>query len=362
MPTMGTIDRAQTWFSLTLWSVICLTLLSVGLLAHFSPVMRRNIASDLARHREINGVFPFTGGYIDPLDYLFLDQLPKRDYSRGGVYFIGASDTMISIMPWELVPAERKLIHNYAIGGLSQREARHFLRCLVEEYGLLQAGGEKTTVFLGLFYGMTQKKSLQFQRHGLYSYDSDKGIHRTPMPSFARFLRIEEVYASRFLHNLIMPKSEIRVRSDLGPAGYRARWIEVMGEDWHEEMEKQMRDLELLTDYLQERKVRLHVILPPQGTWHTGLPFAEAYIQMLTPLLQKHGVPITDMRHFLPDEDYGDATHYAYSGHWKVHHAYRRLALQALAEMGIEPEPVAAGSKVQGSNAGIRHNLGLGEK
>jgi hypothetical protein len=340
MPRNGTIGRAQMQLSLALWAAIILPVLLVGLLANFSPIMSNYLAKDAVRHRETNGFYPYTGGYVDPMDYLLLEQLSKEaDYSRGGVYFVGASETMISIMPWEMVPAERKLIRNYGIGGLNHREARHFLRCLVEEHDLLRAGGEKTTVILGLSYGMVTKKDLQFKRHGLYTFHSNEGVHRTPMFSFVRFLRVQRVYANRFLNVLAFPTSEVRLPSNAGPAVHQARWIETMGDDWQKEMQEQMHDLDLLIDYLQERNVRVHAVFPPQATWKAGLPFADAYSDMVKPILAKHSVPTTDFRNLLPDEDYGDSSHFNYIGQWKVHRAYREVALKALAEMGTKLEP-----------------------
>jgi hypothetical protein len=336
--------RHQLLLSLSLLAVLCLTCLGAGLLAHLSPVMPSYIAGQLERHRELNGVHQFTAGYADAGEYVLIGQVPTADYSRGGVYFLGASDTLVSIMPWALPPAERALIHNYALGDLTHQELLYFLRSLIEEHHLLQAGGEKTTVVLGLFYGMTRPKTGRrlgddavpslFRRHGFYTFDYQKGIHLVRMGPVERFLRRERIYVNRFLRTLVLRPQKVYPAKQLRPEAYQAEWTAIMGTQWRKSMEGQMRHLEELLDYLQQRKVRTQVIFPPRGTWHEELPFSSAYREMVLPILQVRGVPVTDLTRLLPDSDFGDATHVRYTGQWKLHRIYRDLALRALAEMG----------------------------
>ncbi len=119
---------------------VVLTFAVVSLLANFTPVMSAYVASQTKMHREKNGLLFFDGGYPDSGDYVLTGLLPEADFPRGGVYFVGASNSIVSIMTWELPPAERVLIHNYSIGNLTHREMRYFLENLVEEQGLLRAG------------------------------------------------------------------------------------------------------------------------------------------------------------------------------------------------------------------------------
>jgi hypothetical protein len=343
---MHELTREQLRLSLTFMAAVCFTSLGIVLLAHFSPVIPHYIAQELARQRQINGIYYYDAGYADAEDYVLIGQVPQDDYSRGGVYFFGASGTTISIMPWELPLAERTLIHNYALGDLSHRELRYFLRSLIEEHDLLQAGGRKTTVMLCLFYGMARRKSganhfvaRLFPRHGFYSYDPEDGIYRVPMSSLERFLRRERVYANRFLQILTVPYSDVIASEKPNPAKYQAMWIKSIGPNWQGEMAAQVDDLAALLDYLQERKVPVRVIFPPRGTWHDGLPFDAAYRNMLQPILESRKIPVTDLSRLLPDEDFGDAGHLRYSGQWKLHRVYRELALRALEEMGTELHP-----------------------
>jgi FkbH-like protein len=74
-------------------------------------------------------------------------------------------------------------------------------------------------------------------------------------------------------------------------------------------------------------------------TWHDGLPYTAAYRSMLLSIFESRKVPVTDLSHFLPDQDFGDATHFRYSGQRKIHRVYRELAFRALAEMETKLVP-----------------------
>src|SRR5271168_2131204 len=54
--------------------------------------------------------------FQNPNDLWMYDELPRADFSRGGVYFLGASDVEESTKQWELPPALQGLVHNYGIG------------------------------------------------------------------------------------------------------------------------------------------------------------------------------------------------------------------------------------------------------
>lgn len=346
---LSEVTRAQLWLSTALLGALCFACLTVGLLARFSPVMKDYVASQLDLQQRINGGYIYTGGYADWGDYLLVDQLPDADYNRGGVYFMGASNTVVSIMPWMLDPAEQRLIHNYGLPGVNHREAFHFLRSLVEEQGLLQAGGEKTTVFLGLFYSMAREKRgrvlgddqipLLFQRHGFYSFDTQDGIHLVPMASPIRFLRRERVYANRFLRVLATWPNHVAPAHDHEPEYYIRTTKEVMGPQWQEDLDEQLPYLATMLDYLRERGVRVHVVLPPYPTFHDELPFAVEYRKRVLYMLETRRIPITDFSHLLPDDEFVDGTHFRYNGQLQVHNLYRELALRALAAMETPLKP-----------------------
>jgi hypothetical protein len=325
-------------------AALCFAGLSVLLLAHFTPVIGKHVERELAQLRATNGLYYFDDGYTDEGDYVLIGQLPQDDYARGGVYFLGSSEMNTALMPWELTPAERRLIHNYSIGDLRHTDARHYVRMMVEENDLLQGSGNKTTVILGLSFQMARKQEGAmyvadlFHRHGLYTYDWAKGIHRAPLPSFKRYLILERDRANRFLRILFLSPSRVRITGD-SDAKKREHMLRVMDGDWQSVMRKEVQELAALIDYLQARNVRVKALLPPSGTWQDELPYEAAYREMVRPILEARKVSVTDFGNLLSDEEFMDAIHARYVGQVKVHEAYRGVALQALAEMGTKVEP-----------------------
>lgn len=334
----------QSLLSTLLLSVTVLTCLAVAVAAHFTPVFANHVSRELDRQRAVNGMYFYNGGYLDDGDYVLIDQLPSADYSRGGVYFIGASETKISIRPWELPAAERALIHNYSLGDLRHSDVLHFVRSLVEDDGLLAAGPDKTTIVLGLSYQMARTRDLAyaphryvpelFQRHGMYRYDVADGIQRKPMSALEIFLRKERVRAGRYLQVLFSPPDKVRNLHDT-PQDMREYLVNQMGPDWRPEMERQVGYVADVIDYLQARGANVCVIFPPEGSWHDSLPFDESYRTLLAETFRKRNVRVYDLKDLLPDNDFGDAVHARYSGEMQLHKAYHHIALKALADMGV---------------------------
>lgn len=336
--------REQMRLSLAMLAALCVTGLGVVLLAHFTPVIGNHVERELAQLRATNGLYYFDDGYTDEGDYVLVGQLPQDDYAHGGVYFLGSSEMNTAIMPWLFSPAERRLIHNYSIGDLRHTDARHYVRMIVEDNDLLQRGGEKTAVILGLSFQMARKTDGAmyvpdlFHRHGLYTYDWTKGIRRAPLSSFKRYLILERDRANRFLRILFLAPSRVRITGD-SDLEKREHMMRVMAGDWQSVMRKEVQELAALIDFLQARNVRVRALFPPSGTWQDTLPYQAAYREMVRPILEFRKVPVTDFGDLLPDEEFMDAIHARYAGQLKVHKAYRELALQALAEMGTKVGP-----------------------
>jgi hypothetical protein len=335
----------QLRLSLLLLSAMCITSAVIAALASATPVIQDQTAREVALHRSSNGYYLYNGGYVDNGDYVLIGQLPNDDYSRGGVYFIGASEMNTAIMTWTLPPAERRLIHNYALGDLRHIEARHYVRMLVEDNGLLQAGGERTTVILGLSYQMARDKwghsgyvKQLFHRHRHYAYDWDQGIRRVQLSPIERYLRLERDRANRFLRILILPSKRVSVTA-MPDAEKRALLIRLMAGEWRSAMRREVQELVALIDYLQQRNVHVRAILHPNGSWQNGLPYNAAYRDLVMPILASRRVPLTDYSSALADDDFIDHVHARYPGQAKMHTAYHELALQALAEMGTKIEP-----------------------
>jgi hypothetical protein len=345
-----TAGTSQAWLSAALLGVIVLTCAAVGWAAHFTPVFANHLARENERHRALDGMYFFNGGYIDDGDEVLVGQIPEADYSHGGVYFIGASETKMSIMPYILPPEQRALIHNYSLGDLRHIDVLHFVRLLVEEQGLLSAGGSKTTIFLGMSSMMGRPRDWNrhdthyvpdlFERHGFYTFDVDEGIHQVEMNPVERFLRRERIYASRFLNTLTATKSRVSIPT---PEDHHEFMAYQMDEGWREEMERQAVHLGETIDYLRARDVRVIILFPPIQSWQDAMPYQRRYRQILQPVLEQRKVEIADFSDLLPDSEFGDSVHARYSGQIKMHEAYSKLARAALSSRAPAPAIASKG-------------------
>ena len=320
-------------------AALCCSVAAILLLAHYSPVISRHVDHEAARHREINGVYMRTGGYIDAGDYVLVGQLSSADHSRGGVFFIGDSQSQTALMPWLLSPEQQRVIKNYSIGGLGHRDLRSYIRSLVEDYGLLEAGGENVTIFLGISHHMMEEKNYDkcyyvcslFKRHGLHTYDGNEGIRRVPMTAIEQFVRLQRIHANRFLRIAIMSPTSVKpvARGEQSPD------TGIFPEPWRGQMEAEVQELAELLDYLRQRNVRVRAILRASGSWIAAGPYAGAYREMIEPLLASRGAPLIDQTGALPDEEMGDFVHPRYTGQLRIHALDTKLATGALAEMGM---------------------------
>jgi hypothetical protein len=339
------LRRQQARLSAMLLAVCCLAIAVIVVLSNATSAIANKLASQLALQRETNGFFLNDGGYLDDGDYVLLDKLPHADYSRGGAYFIGASEMNTAIMSSALPPAERRLIHNYSLGDLRYTEVRHFVRMLVEDFGLLQAGGGKTTVVLGLSYQMARIKrghagyvKALFKRHGFYDYDWDGGIHPIKLSAPVRAIEVERNRAARYLRSVTSLPNRVTM-TPMSNDKKKALLERLMIGDWLPEMRREVHELQLLIEYLQGRGVHVRGILHPLGSWQDELPYDTAFRKEVMPMLQAHGVQVTDLSRSLKDDEFIDHVHARYSGQLKLHDAYRQVALEALSQMGMHLDP-----------------------
>ena len=180
--------RAQVALAGLLLAIICGTCLSVDGLARSPAVAERLMRSELREWKAKGLQNQHKVFFIDFEDRLLLDELPKADYSRGGVYFLGASTVKVSIMPWVLGDELSWRVGNYGLSAATPDQQFQFLRYLVEHKGLA-AGGDRNLVVLGLYYGTAVDAENRpnaeyfpqlFRRHGLYTYDTVDGIAPVP--------------------------------------------------------------------------------------------------------------------------------------------------------------------------------------
>ena len=333
-----TIARKFGWgIPLLLTAATFGTLLVGDVLARRSPVIANHVAQELERQREVNGVYLYDQGYTDDADFLFLGQIPHDDYSRGGVYFFGDSQTNVSISPWRFSEEERSLIHNYAIGALRHSDVESIVHMLVEDFDLLQAGAERTTVFLGVSYYMARPQlpgvTLRYyvQRHHLYSYDK-AGMHPRNVSPLRRTIANERDYIQRFL-SIVLDQRQSRVTVFLPgqqtPEGRR------LDDSWPQIQQGELAHLARTIDYLHARGVHVEAFHPPSGSWDNEAPYEAAYRAQLLPLLQARGVPFTDYGDLLRDDQFADGTHPNFESLSVGQELQHAAARDALRRMGL---------------------------
>jgi hypothetical protein len=348
---------AQRWLSIMTATVMLATTATAIVLAHATPVIRNFVDREAAQWQAIDGLFLFDGGYVDDADYVLLDLLPRADHSKGGVFFIGDSQSRTTLMPWRLSPAEQELIHNYSIGDLHHRDQRFFVQMLVEEMGLLDGGPEKTTVILGISHNMARPRDYQepsyvtevFKRHGLFTYTFEDGIHRKKVSDLERSWSVERDLASRFI-NIALGLRKSRVRT-VNPE-LQTLEFSTQADDWREVMDAEIIELTELVDYLLARDVRVQAIIRPSASWKKRLPYERTYLELVTPMLAARNVPLIDQSNLLVDADFVDDNHPKYSVQLRLHEIDREIALRELADMGLtlQSPPAPAQNRNQATN------------
>lgn len=325
---------------LILAAVTSLTYAAVLALAHWSPIIPSFVNREISRLQSTNGVYLYDAGFVDDADYVLLGQVPVDDRSQGGVYFIGDSELNVALQPWRLSPEERRLIHNYSMGALRHHDVRQLVQMLVEDFDLLRAGGDHTTIFLGLSYYLARPPvpganlAYYVERHGLYSYDHDGGMHPVHLSRIERFFLTERDYAQRVLGiATALRRSRVWPPDPAAKTGESRR----LSGDWRAAMREEVRELEALLDYLQEQGVRVVAILPPSGSWDDNLPYERAYRRLIEPVVRSHHVDVIDEGDLLSDEEFADGNHPTYAASMRLHQLHRQAALRALGEMGMSP-------------------------
>lgn len=347
----------QLGVSLTLLAALCGTAVAIDLLARWDA--QRLHALRLERWRVSNSVYDYRLGFADFVDRLLLEEIPGKDHSRGGVYFFGASPVQTSIMTWELTPEERELTGNYAINTANHGQQFQFLKYLAEYEGLLGARPEDTLIVLGLWpaaaaspeqrpgrstYG--QFFPMVFERHGLYTYGSEEGIHPVPMTAFERFLRIEKVRCGVFVQgfaplrlNPNPPRLNISRFEGHKPDAYRRFWHELFGPDWRENMDEQLDELGGMIEYVRGRGGHVAAVFMPVGSWFDGFRPAETYHREASGLCGRLGVRVIDLSDLLSGEEFMDSSHPNYQGQRKVHEQLVGLTRRFLSEASLLREP-----------------------
>lgn len=336
---------AQACLTGLLLLIICGSCLGVDYFARSPLVAKWLMSSELREWKHKNLQHQHRMYFADFEDRLLLDELPQADFSKGGVYFIGASNVKVSIMPWLLSDNLRQRVGNYGFSASTPAQQFQFLRYLVEHKGLAVAG-DKTLVVLGLFYGTAYTAEDRpnatffeklFGRHGLFTYTQADGIAPVPMSGLERTLRIEKVRCAGFLDALchLGTKSSYKPTKH-DPEAYRKYRIDFLGENWREGMSSQVAELGKMIAYLRARGVRVMVIYMPQATWHDSLPHPAEFRKQTESLCQACDIPIVDFSKLLADGDFYDSTHANYVGQHKLHQAMMEIVDRHLRQCEVK--------------------------
>ena len=329
------VRNIQWRLALVLCATACLTFVASAAGVRLTPVIENHVQRQIARQEAENGSMMYAHGYFDDGDYVLVHQIPNDDFSRGGVYFIGASEMKMTLMPWRLSSEEAELIHNYSIGDFRHRDVYHYTRMLVEQAGLLAGGPDRVTVVLGLSTEMTRDQTpgyveSLFERHGLYEYEWSGQMRMTDLSPVERAFRLGRNDANRFLSTLLLSPNDVGHRR----RGEQATSHQVWPKGWRPIMDEEVEYLARTIDYLQARGVNVRTIYPPQASWRE-MDYSARYFELVSAVLAARSVPMTDQRDLLIDDEFSDAVHPLYPGQVKLHNAYVALARDALVDMRL---------------------------
>jgi hypothetical protein len=298
-----------------------------------------------ARSSEIaertNKIFSYTGNFIDFEDRVLLDEIPRTDYSSGGVFFFGTSNMKWAFPTWDLPSAERRFIGNYGIGASNHSTQLQLIRYLISHRGFLSAGDRDLVVFGVSFHlGVGDAVGAGFfdallRRHGLFTISSDRIITPARMSALERRLLVEKARSGGFMWNIgRVAKGGLELmagrsaRNSHAAARYQQAWRQYMGPDWQREMDDQVEQFKTTISLVRSHGARVKVIFLPQGTWMDGLPFKSYYESKIRSLCVATSTPLIDLSRSIPDDDFIESNHLSVKGQEK----FRRLILPLIDE------------------------------
>jgi hypothetical protein len=351
-----TLSRGtQTAMSLVILLVIGSTILFVDLLSRSAGIAARLNARDLARFEKGEEFFANRGNLVEFEDRLLVDEIPNADYSRGGVYFFGSSTLKWALKTWELPPAERARVGNYGIGAINHALEFQFIRFLVEDRGLLAAGGERTRIVLGADLTNVADWSAEsyfgplWRRHGLYTYSVKDGIHAAGIGPLRRFIRTEKAHCSGFIGGNLNRAARV-VTNRLG---IPVTWSEGLKDpeairDWirtrfgspgmNDSLATQMSALQTMMNYLESRGVGVTIVLLPHRQAFDDLAVTGAYHDAIAALCARRSIPLVDLSHALSEDEFWDINHVNARGLEKTNAALTAIAREHLRRVGLVPE------------------------
>jgi hypothetical protein len=358
VPVTVNPSRVHTSLALMmLGSVVGTFLVIVGLVHSESVrIWMRDISWEQNRTRESLPIFCFTHHYTDLEEWFLHEEIPAFDFSRGGVYFLGASTMKWALKPWDLPDEIRPYVHNFGFGGIKNSDQGDFLRYLVEQKDFLKAGPEKTLVVFGQNYRIVHHGRLhagdppgtyfreQWTRHGFYTIDDAGTIRRTPGNPVTEQLSLEYSKMTGFLRELgNLFYSQVRRKRVQNPKFYNDEWTLAMESNWREMMASELDYLKNAIKYMKQRNVKVAVMLLPIASWDSELPFQEYYQEKLKAICDAESVPMYDYRKAMKDEEFGDSDHLNPNGVEKFQRMVTGFCIEHLKTAGLLP--ASGGSK-----------------
>jgi hypothetical protein len=340
--------RLNSGVALRMLGVVLLPCFVLGAMANDPRVLdaiHRAAWAEAAWKKQIP-IYCYYDHFVDSDDRMLHQDLPTADFSRGGVCLIGASSLNWGLKLWDLPGSTRPLIHNFAMRGTNHADQFELIRYLVEQEGLLRAGGEKTLVVFGLSYHMTHNARIPgsgprayfgslWTRRGFYTIDPVGTIHRSGLHPLLRRIVAERAKITGLLRELVnlayTPLKPVRV---LDPDRSRRDWAETLGPRWEEKIRTDVAAFARTVKYLREHGARVLVIAMPEASWNDAAPFDRVYMQELRDVCDREGARLLDLRKTIPDDDFADSVHLNPAGIETFHRSVIGLFLDHLRSVG----------------------------
>lgn len=330
--------RNQSICSLGLLAVLVVTCLVTDLLARNRSLERLLMAKSTELAKRTGTIFSNTGNFIDFEERVLLDEIAQADYSRGGVYFFGTSNMKWAFNTWDLPLQQQRLIGNYGVGASTHTTQLQLIRYLIEQRGFLTAG-ERNLVIIGVSFHSSREEPTTgyfaslLRRHGLYTIAPDGRVVPVQMSNVERWLRVEKARSGGLIWNLgrlaksgVIALAGLSRRAAHDGARYQQEWRAFMGPHWHRNMDTELERLRETILLLRSYNAQVKVMLMPEGTWITELPFKVRYEALIRTLCQMTSTPLIDLSHALPDGDFVDSAHLTVEGSEK----FRSLIMETI--------------------------------
>jgi hypothetical protein len=319
--------RAQSRVSLLLLALLLATCLGTDLLARNRGLERLFSAESRELADKNHTVFSYTGNFIDFEERLVLDEIPRADFSNGGVYFFGTSNVKWAFQTWDLPADQRQYIGNYGIGASNHKDQLEFIRYLIEQRGFL-AAGDRDLVVLGVSFHLAHADSPSggywaslLRRRGLYAVAADGRVAPVSMNGVERWLRVEQARCAGFIWNLgrLAQGWLTAFRGSRHPVAhdgekYRQGWRAFMGDHWQQNLDVAMNSLRETISLVKSHHAKVKVMLLPQGIWMDPLPFKSQYEAKVRDVCAETNTPLIDRSHAMGDEDFVDSNHLTVEG------------------------------------------------